>query len=567
MFSQMRVDTPSFCRDVPFRLAPGVRLGSCELLLAIARGGMAQVWAACQHGARGFHRLVALKTVLPELAEPEFEALFLDEARLAARIHHPNVCEVFELVEDGGMLGLAMEWVDGDTLHAVLNAAYERLDLRIAAQIVAHIASGLHAAHELRDENGAPLGLVHRDVSPHNVLISRDGRVKVGDFGVAKALGGTREQTVSGHVRGKLNYLSPEQARGERLDRRSDVFALGIVLYVASVGAHPFARSGQAKDRQLTNLLTGRLARPSAMLPQYPKALEAIVMKALQQDPNARFATADEMRRELLGWVIQTGGLVGDHDVAHALHERLGPVIERRAAQIAGCLRTSRERRAARASTSLPPTPGAGERAATASLKPPGLVSPVQPLEPTFVLTSAAARFRPGQSLSQVLRLALPLVGAAAFGGLGAIALTRPPPVPRAMATARLSPDAVPANTSARNANARTSLAEPAVDAAGASLVAAPAGLAAPMTLGSIEAENTERHGTATTIDETPPPDALTQPLVVRASRQSAKAPPARPPWVGPESSSAVRSARPVAPETNDGGRAPRKLGPREDEL
>jgi hypothetical protein len=564
----MRVDTPSFGRDVSLRLAPGVRLGSCELLLAVARGGMAQVWAACQHGARGFHRLVALKTVLPELAEPEFEALFLDEARLAARIHHPNVCEVFELVENGGVLGLAMEWVDGDTLLAVLNSSRERMDLRVAAQIVAHIASGLHKAHELRDENGAPLGLVHRDVSPHNVLISRDGAVKVTDFGVAKALGGTREQTVSGCVRGKLNYLSPEQARGEPLDRRSDIFALGVVLYVASVGAHPFARSDQAKDRHLMNLLMGRLARPSARLPQYPKALEAIVMKALQHDPNARFATADEMRRELLGWILQTGGLVGDHDIARVLHDRLGPAIEQRAAQIAGCLRTSLERRAEGAGTALPPTPGGGERIAAVSLRPPGLVLPMQPLEPTFVLPSAAARFRPRHSLGQVLRRALPLVGAAAFGGVGALALTlQPLPPSGAMAAARVSPDAVAPKTPARDANAQTSLVQVAIDAPGVSLVEAPASLTAPMILDSLQAENADRGGVAATSDETPPRDSMAPPLVVRASRQSAKAPPTTPAWVGREPSSVERSVRPVAPAGDDGSRTARKLGPREDEL
>lgn len=144
-----------------------MQLGSYEVLLCMARGGMASVWAARQHGARGFSRLVALKTVLPALAEPEFEAMLVDEARVAARIHHPNVREIFELIEYGGVLALSMEWIEGDTLNRVLDAPGQQpvLDARIAAQIVAQVACGLHAAHELRDECGTPMQLVHRDVS------------------------------------------------------------------------------------------------------------------------------------------------------------------------------------------------------------------------------------------------------------------------------------------------------------------------------------------------------------------------------------------------------------------
>src|SRR6185436_19731412 len=227
------------------------------------------------------------------------EEMFLEEARLAARIHHPNVCEIFELVEAGGVLALAMEWIHGDTLHALLEASRTRLDRRVSAQIVAHVASGLHAAHELRDECGVPLHIVHRDVSPHNVLISRDGHVKVTDFGVAKAIGGAREETLAGQIKGKPGYLSPEQARCEPLDRRSDVFSLGVLLYVATVQGHPFRRPGQGRRQQILNLLADQLTPPSALVPDYPKALEAIVLKAIRHDPKERFSTADEMRREL----------------------------------------------------------------------------------------------------------------------------------------------------------------------------------------------------------------------------------------------------------------------------
>jgi serine/threonine protein kinase len=351
----------------PCQVLPGTKLGSCEVLFEIARGGMAQVWAACQHGARGFNRLVALKTVLPELAEPEFEEMFLEEARLAARIHHPNVCEIFELVEGGGVLALAMEWIYGETLQTLLETARGNLDRRVSAQIVAQIASGLHAAHELRDECGVPLRIVHRDVSPHNVMISRDGQVKVTDFGVAKAIGGAREETAAGQIKGKPGYMSPEQARCEPLDRRSDIFSLGVVLYVASVGAHPFRKRGQSRREQVLNLLTNQATPPSAIVPDYPKPLEAIVLKALQHDPEDRFSSANEMRRELCDWIMKSGEPVTENEISRTLLAHLGPTIEQRAERVAHALRAGRQRQGTSTTSAvLGVESGTNARAATA---------------------------------------------------------------------------------------------------------------------------------------------------------------------------------------------------------
>jgi hypothetical protein len=322
-----------------------MHIGPYEVLLCIARGGMASVWAARQHGARGFNRLVALKTVLPELAEPEFETMFLDEARVAARIHHPNVCEVFELIEHNGVLALSMEWVDGDTLNTIINNPGKSpvLDPRIAAQIVARVACGLHAAHELRDETGTPMQLVHRDVSPQNILISRAGHVKVADFGVAKALGGSREATAVGKVRGKLSYMSPEQAQGQPLDRRSDVFSLGVVSYFATTGVHPFRRSGESHDEQFMRLLLDQVRAPSELVPGYPRELENIVMRAISRNPELRFATADEMRRQLEGWLVRSGPLVTEHDIAHAVFDRVGRFMDQRAQRIQACIRAGQD--------------------------------------------------------------------------------------------------------------------------------------------------------------------------------------------------------------------------------
>jgi serine/threonine protein kinase len=317
--------------------------GSYEVLLCIARGGMATVWAARQHGARGFNRLVALKTVLPELCEPEFESMFLDEARVAARIHHPNVCEIFELVEHEGMLALSMEWVDGETLNTIINSREaEPLDARVAAHIVAQAAAGLHAAHELKDEGGLPMQLVHRDVSPQNILISRSGHVKVTDFGVAKALGDSREETAVGRVKGKLSYMSPEQAESKPLDRRSDIFALGVVLYLATVGLHPFRRANENRDDQYMRLLVGEFRRPSSIIAGYPDELEAIIVRAMSRDPAERFATAEEMRLRLQEWLLRSGPLLTEQHIARAVTERVGKAIEDRAERIQRCIRASR---------------------------------------------------------------------------------------------------------------------------------------------------------------------------------------------------------------------------------
>lgn len=320
-------------------------LGAYEVLLCVARGGMANVWAA-QH--RDGARLVALKTALPELCEPEFEAMFHYEARVASRIRHPNVCEIFELIEQGAVLALCMEWVDGCTLSAIIgdgaNAREQQpmLDLRVAAHIVAETACGLHAAHELRDEAGAPMNLVHRDVSPQNILISRSGQVKVADFGVAKASGIEREATAVGRIKGKIGYMSPEQAQGKVLDRRSDIFALGVVLYLATVGLHPFRRAGDSRDQQYLRLLVGELSEPSAIVRDYPRELESIVLCALAAEPAERFASAEELRRALVGWLQRTGPVVTEQHVARVVEARAGRLLDERSQRIRICQRASR---------------------------------------------------------------------------------------------------------------------------------------------------------------------------------------------------------------------------------
>lgn len=318
--------------DEPGELAPGARLGRYELLVPVARGGMARVWAARMHGQRGFTKLVAIKTILPHLAcEQEFERMFLDEARIASNVHHPNVCETYELGEESGVLYLAMEWVSGDSLSRVLRPTQSPqtypLELRIVARILADACAGLHAAHELVGDDGSHLGVVHRDFSPHNILISAEGNVKVADFGVAKAFGQLHESTSAGQIKGKLAYMSPEQVGGIA-DRRSDVFSAGCVLYEATLGIAPFR--GDSDLQTIQSLIQGTYIRPSERAPGFPPDFEWIVMTALDPEPNRRFQTAEQLRVALEEWLARTGQVVTQAHVAQAVRARIGERIDRR---------------------------------------------------------------------------------------------------------------------------------------------------------------------------------------------------------------------------------------------
>lgn len=318
-------------------LHPRRILGPYELLVPVGTGGMASVWAARHRSTGAIH---ALKMLQPELAEnAAFRDMFFDEARIATRIRHENVCETFELVELEGHLTLVMEWVDGASLAHVLRPGPPDMEdpprvplpLRHAAKIVSETCAGLHAAHELTDERGRPLSVVHRDVSPHNILLTLDGRVKVTDFGVAKALG-RLQVTLAGQLKGKLGYMSPEQLVGGGLDRRSDVFSLGVVLYEITTGKRPFV--GENDPQIMTAIIHGTFDPPSAVVPGYPPALEKIVMRAMAISPEARFETALQLRRALEGWLSTSGPPVSQNQIALLVHERCREEIEARAAGV-----------------------------------------------------------------------------------------------------------------------------------------------------------------------------------------------------------------------------------------
>ncbi len=318
------------------RLAPGVRLGRYELLLPVARGGMARVWAARQHGQRGFNKLVAVKTILPHLRrEAQFERMFVNEARVASFIQHPNCCQIVELGEEGDILYMAMEWITGDSLARALKVSGKAvpMDPRIIARVVADACAGLHAAHQQTDEMGRPLHIVHRDVSPHNIMTGADGTVKVCDFGVAKALGSLQEATLAGQIKGKLNYMSPEQFMGAPLDARADVFAIGVVIYEATTGRQPF--EGENDLMVMQNLARGVFNPPSQVAHNYPRELEQIVVRAMQSERERRFDTAEQLRMALEEWLARSGPIVTQSHVAAAVRERIGNIIDARRDQIA----------------------------------------------------------------------------------------------------------------------------------------------------------------------------------------------------------------------------------------
>ncbi len=294
----------------------------------IASGGMATVHFGRLIGPVGFSRTVAIKRLHAQFAaDPEFVSMFLDEARLAARIRHPNVVPTLDVVATGGELFLVMEYVPGESiarLARTLRENHEALPTRILSAIMAGVLHGLHAAHEAKDERGAPLGIVHRDMSPQNVLVGTDGVARVLDFGVAKAAG-RMQTTREGQIKGKLAYMPPEQLRGAEVGRQSDIYAAGVMLWELVTGRRLFA--GDNEGAIVAKILDGRVEAPSKVLMQGMsghatiadgtfltlQTLDATILRALAMDPADRFSTAREMALEIERKLVPaTGSEVAD---------------------------------------------------------------------------------------------------------------------------------------------------------------------------------------------------------------------------------------------------------------
>ncbi|HEY4157128.1 MAG TPA: serine/threonine-protein kinase [Polyangiaceae bacterium] len=266
-------------------------------LFELGQGGTSNVYLAVAVGPAGFNKLVVLKELRSAYAQdPEFRAMFENEARLSARLNHPNIVQVNEVAEHEGSPTIVMEYLEGQTLEAIISNCPEPLSWPMHLRIIADVLRGLHHCHELCDYQAKPLNVVHRDVSPHNVMITYDGVVKVLDFGIAK-LSGSLIETETGVIKGKLRYMPPEQIRGGAIDRRADVYAAGVMLWEAATGLRMWKGLSDATIRD--RVLAGEIPTPSSLRNGVPEGLEALVMKALAPTPEQRFSTALELETRI----------------------------------------------------------------------------------------------------------------------------------------------------------------------------------------------------------------------------------------------------------------------------
>ena len=400
-----------------------------QQLTKLGAGGMATVYLARKIGAGGFERLVVLKRIHPHLAEEKagLVSMLRDEARLASLVRHPNVVSVIDVVEDEGQLVLVLEYVEGVSLAQLMSRAKDAnvlLPPAIVSRIVADALRGLHAAHEARDADGNPLQMVHRDVSPQNILVGADGITRIIDFGVAKAEGRS-VMTTSGMMKGKLTYLSPEQIKLLPLDRRADVFAAGVVLHEALVGRRLFR--GSDEGDVLLGILVRDIEDPSSLVPGLPPALDAVIQRALAREREERFQTAAEL--------------------ADALEDVIGSALPREVASVVRAL----------AGAELAATAGAAReaRSANATLTPVVASGPVLP---------ASRRLRPPLLVGLV---ALAAAAGLVLGRAGPGAASVQDASPERQALAGVASTGVAEGSARAVGRAAAAVAEPAPGAAG----------------------------------------------------------------------------------------------------
>ena len=298
------------------------KLSRYEVLGRLATGGMAEVWLARSKGIAGFEKLVVIKTILPQLAQnPQFVTMFVNEARLAAMLSHPNCVQIFDLGQEGEVLYIAMEYLEGFSLARVLKRAKMKgvkLSDAVVARIIMDAASGLDYSHRLKDREGRALGLVHRDVSPDNLLVGFSGQVKVVDFGIAKAATPAllAAATTAGTVKGKHGYIAPEYLLGQPLDGRADVFALGVVLYRALTGKRPFV--GETEAQISLAVVSDPPRPPLEVAPHLSPELATVMLMALEKDPAKRFESARAFRQALEVAVVHAAE---NEDVAELMNQ------------------------------------------------------------------------------------------------------------------------------------------------------------------------------------------------------------------------------------------------------
>ncbi len=320
---------PRVDAEAHIEATPTTAFGKYQLFASLGRGGMADVFLSVARGQMGFNKLAVIKRLRQALAEePAFRNMFLDEARLAARLSHPNIVHTYEVGEQGGVYFIAMEYLEGQSLNKVLKEAHRRkepLDPQFCARVVADALAGLHYAHELRDYDGRPLGVIHRDVSPHNVFVTYDGHTKLVDFGIAKAALSSTETEV-GVLKGKVAYMSPEQAMGSRIDARSDLFPMGIVLWELVTGQR--LMTGDNAANTLHRLMNEPIPLLSRVVPGTDSGLERIVARALEKEPARRFQSAAEMREALESWLSNQRRPMRQEDVGQVMMHLFSNVRE-----------------------------------------------------------------------------------------------------------------------------------------------------------------------------------------------------------------------------------------------
>jgi serine/threonine protein kinase len=461
-----------------------MRLGKYEILQRLAFGGMAEIYLARASGIQGFEKNVVLKRILPQYAaDREFVRLFLREARLAATLDHAHIAHVYDIGEAAGSFFYTMEYLHGEDLRGIMRTLKrrdQRLPLEHAIGIVLGAAAGLHHAHEKKGPDGRGLGIVHRDVSPSNVVVTFDGGVKLVDFGIAKA---SADPDLSrGHsVKGKLSYMSPEQMNLQPIDRRSDIFSLGVVLY--EITTHRRLYNGSTDIEVVRQVLNGGIPRPSMRSPDYPAELEAIVTRALEMDPERRYPTARDLQRDLESFARRHGAHVSSTAMAEWMEYTFGPGHDTKNDRTPGAMTpvTAREPisipvsdpDSTAAANRLPDDPGPHPSTSIPPVvAPPAPAPQPRPVRPhiavvaTLLVLAAAtgvaiARRRPAAPVATDPRPAAPVVMLVTEGGhvavehgpTAAAPTPAPPPPPAPAAPPAASPAA--ATPSARTARRR----------------------------------------------------------------------------------------------------------------
>lgn len=311
--------------------SPLKTLGRYELLHPIARGGMGEIYLARARGAGGFEKTIIIKTMVEHLAEEEeFITRFLDEAHIVVQLVHGNIVPVFDMGEEDGTYFIAMEYVPGRDLREVLkrlSMTGDVMPVDLALFVVSEVAKGLDYAHRKTDSDGESLGIVHRDISPSNIVISSDGEVKIIDFGIARAAG-KLGRTASGRIQGKFCYMSPEQAAGRPLDARSDVFSAGVTLYELMTGFRPFEGSSDLESLELVRLC--EFDPPSTLNPAIPEEVDAIVQKALSKDTTERYQSAEQLQVDILQYLYASGSAPTSSEVGKFLAGLFPEGLERK---------------------------------------------------------------------------------------------------------------------------------------------------------------------------------------------------------------------------------------------